>query len=314
MLAVRHKLLVALAGLVGLCATPAVRANMIHEPNNSPAAAFSLPSGQLVVSDDLNGNMGRPDTILGRYDPSYSTLLDENDNAPSVGNGFASQLLGVPLRKNGSAYFSVSGAPDSTFIGAHGQFGKYSITYDVFSPTHVPVKSFTELEWVTPGMVDNAWLDPDGSLSNWTGYTVDVTVNNIVGPGSGDSLDFFLFTGMQPFVPFTARLTDVQFDAIIGLFDGLNNLVATGELVNGVLTLEGLTDGLGRVKIGVTGLGDDDFLGQHAQVGTYTLEVEPVLVPEPGSAVLLATGAALVGLLGRRRRRGRRKRRRVGPI
>jgi hypothetical protein len=311
MFAVRHKLSFALAGLVGLCAMPAVRANMIHEPNNSPAAAFSLPGGQLVVSDDLNEYKGRPDTILGHYDPAYSTLLDENDDAPGVGNGFASQLLDVPLRTNGSAYFSVTGAPDSAFAGAHAQFGKYSITYDVFSPTHVPVKSLTELEWVTPGMVDNMWLDPDESLSNWTGYTVDVTVNNLVGPDSGDSLDFFLFTGMQPFVPFTARLTSVQFDAIIGLFDGLNNLVATGELVNGVLTLEGITDGLGRVKIGVTGLGDDDFLGEHSQVGMYTLEIEPVLVPEPGSAVLLATGAALVGLLGRRRRRGCRKRRAV---
>jgi hypothetical protein len=305
MLAVRHKLLVALAGLVGLCAAPVVRADMTHEPNNSPAAAFTLLNGQFVVSDDLNGSAGRADTILGLYDPAYGTLLDDNDDAPGVGNGFASQLLDVPLHANGSAYFSVTGAPDNLFVGAHTEFGKYSISYDVHSPTHELVKSLSELEWVTPGMVDNAWLDPDGSLSDWSGYTVDVTVNNIVGPGTGDSLDFFLFTGMDPFAPFTARLTEVEFDAIIALYDGLN-LVGTGAPVDGVLALEGIADGLGRVKIGVTGLGDDGFLGEHAQVGAYTLEVVPIIVPEPGGAILLATGAALLCLFGRcgRRRRG----------
>lgn len=309
MLDIRSKLLTALVVLVGLGACASVRAASIYEPNNSPSKAYGLLAGTLMVTDDLNGNVARPATILGEYGPAYGAPvvapLQTSSSAPGVGNGYGSQLLGVPLYTNGSAYFSVTGAPDFGFAGAHTQFGKYSTTFDVYNPAHELVKTHTELEWVTPGMIDYVWLDPDLSLADWTGYTVDVTVNNVVGPGSGDSLDYFLFSGLQPFIPFTAQLTDVEFDALIGLYDSGNSLVTLGTLVGGVPTLTGIADSMGRVKIGVTGLGDNAFQGAHAQTGIFTLVIVPV--PEPDGGLMLVVGTALWCLM-RKCRRGRRRR------
>ena len=302
MSSVRQKLVLALVGLLGLGAAPPVRGESIYEPNNFPATAFELPGGQFVVSDDLNGNSGRADSILGLYDPTYRTLLDSNDNAPSVGNGFGSQLLGVPLRTNGSAYFRVTGAPDAAFGGSHTELGRYSISYTVHGPGDEEVKSHTANEWVTPGMVDNLWLNPDDTLLDWTGYTVDVTVNNVVGRGFGDSLDFFLFSGLAPFSPFVARLTESEFPGIIGLYDAENHRVATSVLLAGVPTIEGFADKFGRVKLGVTAEVDPQFTGEHIEMGQYTLAV----VPEPASGLMLLAGAALVCLYRNCRRGGRR--------
>jgi hypothetical protein len=311
--AFRQYLLVALVGLGWLGACVAARASSIYEPNNLPSKAYALPSGQLVVSDDLNGTAGRPDTILGEYNMTYSTLLASADNTPGVGNGYGSELLGVPLLFNGAALFRVTGAPDLNFEGTasngtklHTQSGEYSVTYKVYNPAHQLVKTVTQHDSVIPGMVDNLWLPPDNSIANWTGYTTDVVVNNVYGPGTGDSLDFFTFSGLAPNAPFTAKLTFAGFDALIGLYNG-NTKIATGTLVGGIPTLTGFADGTGRVKIGVTGAGDDNFTGAHLQVGAYTLQV--IQVPEPAGAALFGAGAALVCLWwkGRRGERGCRR-------
>jgi hypothetical protein len=297
MLGVRHHLLVALAALAWLCAAPSVRASSIHEVNNSPAKAFVLPVGQMVVEDDLNGNSGRPDTLLAQFDPTYGSLLMPGVPTPGVGNGGGSQLLGVPLRANGSAYFSVTGAPDTAFEGDHIQFGKYSVSYQVHNAGHQLVKESTQFEWVTPGFIDNLWLNPDISRPNWTGYTADVTVNNIVGPGSGDSLDFFLFSGLAANQPFVAEILNPGFNSLIGWYNNSNVLLASGNP-----TVSGVADSMGRAKIGVTGQGDVAFEGAHAETGTYMLAI----VPEPAGVVTLGIGTSLVCLFWKFRRSPRR--------
>jgi hypothetical protein len=73
-----------------------------------------------------------------------------------------------------------------------------------------------------------------------------------------------------------------------------------------VPTVAGFADSQGRAKIGVTGLGDTNFVGAHVQVGQYTLQI--VQVPEPPSAILAACGPGLAGLyLWARSRRARRR-------
>lgn len=292
-------------GIACLCALASAQAGPVVINNNTPATAYSLTTGQLIVSDSLNGNVGRPATILGQFEDSrYLTLLSSNTNGSPLGNGFASQLVGVPLRFNGSAYFSVTGAPDATFIGAHTQTGLYTYQFDVFDAQHNLIESIApEFENVSAGMIDNIWLDPSADPRR-VGGTVDVTINNLVGPGTGNSRDFWIFSGLAPFQDFTAKIDASTFAVMIGQFNGANALVTKSLSNDPTATISGKADALGRVKIGVTGVPDTGFIGQHALTGTYTLELLPVSVPEPSTAALAIIGGA-VGLWWRMRRRGR---------
>ncbi len=206
----------------------AVSSAFAADPNNTPGTATILPGGQLVVLDSLDGSAGRPDTILGLFDPSGTTLLDSDDNGSSLGNNFASQLLDVPIFSDGSIFFKVTGSPDSTFVGNHVQNGKYAWFLDVRDPNGQIVPGLSQSfanEEISPFNQDSIWLlpsaSPDPLNPNWVGFTVDMTINNIVGPGTGDSLDFFTFTGLEPFQEFTATL-DANFPALIALYDRWN--------------------------------------------------------------------------------------------
>ena len=304
MIRIRHQALAALIGLMLLGSAARVDADSIYEPNNSVNAAAVLPGGQLSVTDSLDGTLGRPDTILGHYDPAYSTLHDFDDNGSPVGDGFASQLVDVPLEPNGSAYFRVTGADDFDFIGAHAQSGKYYVQFDLYDSNSVFFKTLSlEFDSVIPGFLDNIWIDPPAIPEpERIGGTVTATVYNIVGPGTGDSLDFFMFTGLEPNQPFSAVLSDAEFDARLGLFGGPSNSLLDSSNGAGAMIL-GTADGLGRVLLGVTGLGDTDFGGVHAEQGNYTLTLTPVVVPEPSGIALASLGGILAGLLLRRRRR-----------
>jgi hypothetical protein len=300
MFTVRHLALAVAAGLA-LAGGPA-RVGAI-EPNNSKATATNLPSGQLVVNDNLNGNAGRPDTLLGWYDPAYSALLDSDDNSSPVGNGFADQLVDVPLQPNGSAYFRVTGAPDTSFIGAHPQAGQYYVQFDLYESNGDFFKTLPlEFESAQGGFVDNIWIDPPAIPEpERIGGKVTVTVQNIVGPGTGDSIDFFLFSGLDPNQPFTATLTIADFNPLLGWFGGPSNALLDSDDGSNPM-INGTADGLGRILLAVSGMGDDAFGGVHAETGSYTLAVVPFVVPEPASAALLAIGAGLAGLFLLRRR------------
>ena len=298
-----HILRIAAISLVWLCAQSTLEAGPLATANSTPATALALTSGKLIVSDDLNGNVGRPATILGEFEDSRFQKLLTSDAAGSVlGNGLASQLIGVPLRFNGSAYFRVSGAPDVNFTGEQTQSGSYSYQFNVYDAQHNLIQTIApQFENVTPGMVDNIWLDPSTDPRR-VGGTVDVLLNNVIGPGTGDSRDFFVFSGLQPFQPFSAKIDVATFPAMIGQFNNSNVLVSKSSPADPTATITGHADALGRVLIGVTGAPDSGFTGQHSEVGTYTLEVVPVTVPEPSTALLLVVGAALAGCWRRCRR------------
>lgn len=292
-------------GLVLLAASARASAAPIFEPNNTRPQATLLNPGTFVVNDSLNGAAGRADTLLGEFDPTYQTLIRSDDNSSPLGNGFASKLTGVPLRPNGSAYFSVTGAGDTSFTGNHTQSGRYYVQFDLYDASHNFFKTLSlEYESVEPGMLDNIWIDPPlVPEPQRVGGTVDVSVNNLVGPGTGDSLDYFWFSGMQPGQAFTATLTTSTFDALIAQFDALGNLLAQSNPLAGLQTFGGIADAQGRALLAVTGRADLNFKGEHAAVGTYTLAVVPTLVPEPGTAGLLAVGSAVAALFWKRRRK-----------
>jgi hypothetical protein len=268
-----------------------------------------LPGGQLVVNDSLDGTPGRPNTLLGVFDPTFTNLQLSDDNNSPLGNGFASQLTGIPLRSDGSLYFKITGAPDNSFVGNHTESGKYAWYLDVRDPngTLVPSLSQSQNDEISPFNQDTDWLDPapspDPSNPTWVGYTADITLNNVIGPGTGDSLDFWVFTGLQPFQEFTATFNG-EFAGLIAQYDAANVRIAQTSAFDVLPTLSGTADFLGRVKIGVTGVDDSNFTGAHVAAGDYTLAL--AVVPEPGSVILAGLGAAGVWFCHRRRNRGRR--------
>jgi hypothetical protein len=261
------------------------------------------------VSDSLDGTPGRPDTRLGIFDPSYSSLQLADDDSSPLGNGFASQLTGVPLRSDGSIYFQITGGIDTAFADLHNESGKYAWYLDVRDPNGnlVPSLSKWQNDELSPMTSDTEWLDPsvspDPGNPNWVGYTADITLNNVIGPGTGDSLDFWVFTGLQPFQEFTATFSG-EFAALIALYDPANVRIAQTGPFDAIPTLTGTADLLGRVKIGVTGVGDTNFTGAHIAAGDYTLAL--TVVPEPGSVFLAGLGAAGVWFLIRQNRSRRR--------
>jgi hypothetical protein len=259
----------------------------------------------VLVSDSLNGSLGRPNTLLGLFTPGYLSLLASDDNSSPLGNNFASQLLSVPIRPDGSIYFRVSGSPDTTFVFNHTQSGKYAWYLDVRDPNGqlVPSLSQWQNDEISPFNGDNIWLDPsvspDPTRPNWEGYTVDMTLNNVIGPGSGDALDFVTFTGLAAGQSFEVVLTS-EFSGLIAQYNATNN---TRGVTSTVLDqkITAVADFMGRVKIGVTGAADTNFTGAHTAIGNYTLQI----VPEPAGIISFGIGAALLGYYGIRKRRER---------
>jgi hypothetical protein len=300
----RNILLAAALGLVACCAPSTASAGLIASANSTPATPIPLATGQLIVSDDLNGDSGRPATLLAEYDPTYHTLITSADLPSSLGNGLASELLGIPLRPNGSAYFRVTGAPDTLFIGDQTQSGRYSYQFNVYDAHHNLIQTIgPTFENVAPGMIDNIWLNPSSDPRR-VGGTVDVILNNVIGPGTGNSIDFFQFTGLAAGQAFTAKFDASAFPGMLGVFNSAFSLIAVSNPNDPAGTLSGHADALGHVIIGVTGAGDTQFTGQHADTGAYTLQVIPSgVTPEPSTAVLAGLGATLAALLWQRRRR-----------
>ena len=209
--------------------------------------------------------------------------------------------LAVPLELGGGAYFQVTGSPDVNFTGNHSQVGAYYVQFDLFKADGSFFKTLPlKFESVEPNTIDNVWFNPPAVFEpERVGGTVTVTLQNIVGPGSGDSVDFFQFSGLLPNQQFSASLAANGFSPLLGQFGNANNVLQSMGGANPVLT--GVADGQGKVLLAVTGAGDTQFIGQHIGVGTYSLVLSPMPVPEPQSLVLAAVGAALAGWMARRR-------------
>ena len=304
---VRRNLLLASAiALSVLSAAARVEAVLITEPNNTPAKATILDTHQFVIQDSLSGIAGRPDTLIATYDPAFKHEGVSNDNGSPLGNGMASALFGVSLTKQGGAYFKVSGAGDVDFDGSHTQSGRYFVDFNVYDKDHNFIKTVVWAnEDVAPHMVDNVWLDPpDVPDPRLIGGTVDAIVNNILGPGTGDAMDFFTFSGLVPNMPFTATLTVATFHPLLGLYKVSDlSLISTSDPQSTTATITGVANGQGKALIGVTGAADTQFKGEHLEAGNYTLVVSQVLVPEPSTTVLASLGGALAALFSYRRRR-----------
>ncbi|HEX6962383.1 MAG TPA: VPLPA-CTERM sorting domain-containing protein [Lacipirellula sp.] len=242
-----------------------------EEPNETFETSTILAPGVLTVNDELAaGVSGQPDTVLGIKDHFGSYYHVDDDGSP-LGNGRASGVGNVPTN-SGSIDFSISGYPDETFVGSHGEEGGYRVFVDVYDFFGDPVDSFSETRALTAGAVHDFSFND----FNWIQGFYDVYIDNTVG-FTGD-VDFFTFSGLTPGAPFTAETFDPQssqVDTFLGLFDASGTLIdhddddGEGDLSR----LEGTVPTSGSLNLAVSGFGDGSFAGSHEQSGTYELTV-----------------------------------------
>lgn len=250
------------------------------EPNNTFATATVLPSGVLSVADELTPP-SFPDTILGVRD-HFGGVYASDDNGSPYGDGNASGLGFVPTN-SGVIDFVVTGWPDFDFFGSHAESGFYEVFVDVYDFFGDPVDSFSEVRFLEPGVMHDFYY----SDFEWINGNYDVYIDNTIG---NFDVDFFTFTGLTPGAAFTAETLDPDennIDTYLGWFDNSGLLIGEdddgGGGPSGWLSLiEGVVPEDGTLTFAVTGYGDINFDGDHADTGTYELQLQLESAGLPG--------------------------------
>lgn len=288
---------------LSLATTAAVTGTSTAEPNEDFFEATVLAPGVFAVSDDITGSPApAADTTLGAFD-EFGGLIESDDDNSSYGDGLASALFDIPVNADGSIELAVSGYEDLDFDGiddfsgfGHIEEGAYDLFVDIFDSGGSPIDFIGDSGSLVSGAVDTfSYSDPA-----WIGGTFTVEIDNLSNFEPGD-VDFWRFTGLTPGLPFTAEITDGDFDTVLGLFDD-----TTGDLlvedddggVGGLSLLSDVVPASGDIVLAVSGFDDFGFIGVHTEFGDYTLTV--TIIPEPLTLCLAAFAAPL--LLTRRRR------------
>jgi len=248
------------------------------EPNETFESATILSAGVLSVADELSAApiLPTPDTVLGVRDLFGSIYATDDDGSP-LGDGSASGLGSVPTN-SGSIDFAISGYDDFDFSGAHSEEGYYEVFVDVYDFFGDPVDQFSEVHLLEPGTVDDFYY----SDAAWISGFYDVYIDNTVGAGGANDVDFFTYTGLTPGAEFTVRTVNPalpELDTYLGWFDSNGGLLDTNDdidVANGILLsqLEGTVPPEGMLTFAVTGYGDVGFVGNHQTFGSYELQLE----------------------------------------
>jgi hypothetical protein len=249
------------------------------EPNETFATATMLPPGTLTVADEFTPP-GEPDTLLGVYDQFGFVEYDEDSSV--YGNGLASGAFVVPTN-SGEVEFTVTGTGDFDLNGGHSESGAIVVYVDVFDFFEDLVAQFREIHFLEPGNT----YDFFESNFDWIEGTYDVYVDNVI---SGD-VDFFTFTGLTPGGAFTAETFDPQsteVDTLLGWFDSTGALIEINDDIDETTLLskiEGTVPANGRLTFAVSGFGDEEYLGNdafigaHAESGSYELRLTAPTTP-----------------------------------
>jgi len=131
-----------------------------------------------------------------------------------------------------------------------------------------------------------------------------VTIYDVSGTiGSGD-VDFFQFEVTNTSLFLVGSLEYVAVDPLdpgpyLGLFDFGGTLIETGVADVGIV-LSAIVLQPGTFTLGLTGLDDRGFVGDHTHQFTYTFYLQAVPLPAAGAMPLLGV-AGLAGMSRRRR-------------
>ncbi len=268
-----------------------------REPVDVADPFCSFISGKLQENSDP----GRfPDTYLFMFDKDDNVIC-EDDNSSSKGNGKASACYDVePVSSgDGSATIrlGVTGRPDGVdnmfnglfFNGPHQQLGEAEvcITYYDESGDEISTDLYT-VTFVTGAEAFRInYVVPEGTAS------VDVELDNTTEtfPVCND-VDFYELDGLEEACDYVLTViggTDEFCNpscAILGWYDKNGNLVQVAPIIhdrNGIAgqgaQLSVISDANGRIRLSVSGEGDEDFDGWLDESDTI---IPPRNVGTPG--------------------------------
>jgi hypothetical protein len=221
---------------------------------------FTSAAPTTVIVDVDAAVLGSPlDSYIGVFD-SDGWLVDANDDA----DGWLDSYLKVALDA-GTFFVAVTGWPDTPFEGQHWTEGLYRLTVSAVVP-----------------LADDE-LEPNDDRASATpipfGYgSPELTIT----PGDIDWFVFTLDAATTVAIDVDAENVGSTLDAVLGLFDVDGNQLAYVNDAGGSydphigLYLEPAT-----YYVAVSGWCDSDFVGGHAQEGTYFLRLGDVGPPPP---------------------------------
>jgi len=291
----------------------------------APLAAGEVLFGMVTPLAGLPDGFWSPDTIVSVFDGTAPRTFSDDDFAselPDFGGGLGS-LFRFESPATAVYQVAVSGFGDYEFDGAatgdsHTESGSYVLTAGR----------------VNPAIGGGGFLDTDpanqtAAGADLIGVTPGTARVAVLQLGESD-VDFFRLDLKAGDVlsTMTAPLDDLGTsfdypDTLLGLFDssGTNLLVVNDDAgwefdnhyplasdfpyAGGIYgsALRALIPEDGTYYLAVTGFGDDDYAGTHAEFGAYALLVG-VAVPEPGTASLgvMALAAGGMGFAMKRKR------------
>ena len=291
-----------------------------------PLAAGDVLLGMTVPIANVPTGFDVPDTIAAVFDgPTMRTFSDDDDaNDPTIA-AIRGSLFRFRADSSGTHHIGVSGFYDVEFDGAasgnvHEEAGAYWIT----------------VGRVNRDVAGGGFADTDPANQTTAGADLiaippathaAVAVSQLV----ANDVDFYrlelsagdVLSAMT--APLTSLPTDYGApDTMLGLFDSGGTLLLldddsgdTGNDADGVLAsdhpfvsaagntifgsaLRAEITTSGTYYLGVTGFGDNNFVGTHGESGSYALLVG---VPEPSTVVLLVTSLSALALVRRLRRK-----------
>ncbi len=253
-----------------------------------------LPAGGVLMAMATPLDSGVPDTMLGAFDPDNNLLaFDDDDDGDSNADFTLASAIRMRAPAQGTFSLRLTGYDDFGFSGAHSESGPFAMTFGT-----VPAGSGGDFA-DSAGNGSPATADPLGI----SGGQAAIARNSFDAGGDVDFYAVFLHAG-ETLNAMTAPLEDPNFvapDTVIAVFDtdGATQLVNNddggshdpngGSMSDYGSVLRFVAPADGTYFLGVTGLGDRNFSGNHSEVGDYGLMVS--VVPEPASLALLLLGA-----------------------
>ncbi len=294
------------AAIMGVLAMSSAAMGGGTEPDNDtfPGDALNGTPGGIMIAGDLEdrgcgygygyGPSGKelgigggydcgPDTTLGIRDDAGS-LTEVDDDGSFLGNGLASAVFGVPVEPSGVVNWIVSGYADFDFDGLddktlkpHTELGGWEAYIEYYD---------ADSQYLMADYLGiSAFVNPGDTVQTLTNAPIDAAsfdlyLDNAIGQCICGDVDYYTVSGLTPDTEYEIRITDADFDSVLGLLDDTGTIIDFNDddpMAGCCLSvLNGVSDGGGSLRFAVSGYFDEDLNGSHSEFGFYNVAVTAV--------------------------------------